>query len=723
VTVLQLDGAPVTTQAGTERELKLLVEWSSPWEEFRTSIRPACTRSPRRLAGEARTEIFPYRGMLLSLGLEILILLAITIIPAKIASMTPYETPKQAKYDVIYYSADELPRMEDAGGAQTGHSGRAGGREAFHHTQTIRVERGGSLREKVVDAPNLKLPVSNDAVANLLAYKPIPGPPPAEGLKSSLRAPGAPEMRVVAPAPSLQQQVVRSAPSLTALAVVAPSPAAPSRDLAALQIPGSHVTQVVPPPVSAPERTTMNLNPKLTLPSQLVVAPAPAQVTRDLSTRGPGFGSGELQKQVVPPAVQLPSGTARTGTGIFNGNSDAVAPPPVQMATGSIQQRRGPQGINGSTGVAAPTVQINNGGTQRRPQGLDGNVNVVAPTVQIANGSTQRLGGNGLSGNANVTTPTPSLSGVGSTTGHGQGNRGGGLGGVGDSGAVAAPPKGGGSGNGTGVVVSSKPGSQQGIPSGGGAGALAMSPKGGTEPGLGGSGGGQSIGHGPGPGSGLSGEGSGAGKEGAGRGSDPNARAGISPYPGPGGTGTGVNGTPAMPGVSVKGGNSNIVTLPSFGGDGVQPNDPSRSSVGKDKRGSGYTVIATSRSGGALNRYGYLKGDKVYTIYLDTTVGPAVMQLADPLSAAHPSSQDLDAPEPIRTDLPAGILHTRLVIACVMDTAGSLKNFQVLEPGNAVMMAKVIAALPHWKFKPAMRANQPVEVTAILGFNIDTNDR
>jgi hypothetical protein len=178
-----------------------------------------------------------------------------------------------------------------------------------------------------------------------------------------------------------------------------------------------------------------------------------------------------------------------------------------------------------------------------------------------------------------------------------------------------------------------------------------------------------------------------------------------------------------MPGVSVKGGNSNIVTLPSFGGDGDQPNNLSRSSTGKGKQGTGITVIATSHSGGAFNRYGYLKGDKVYTIYLDTTVGPAVMQLADPLSAAHPSSEDLDAPEPIRTDLPVGVLHSRLVVACVMDTSGTLKNFQVLEPGNAVMMAKVMAALPHWKFKPAMRGNQTVEVTAILGFNIDTNDR
>jgi hypothetical protein len=103
--------------------------------------------------------------------------------------------------------------------------------------------------------------------------------------------------------------------------------------------------------------------------------------------------------------------------------------------------------------------------------------------------------------------------------------------------------------------------------------------------------------------------------------------------------------------------------------------------------------------------------------------GPAVMQMADPLSVSHPAMQELEAPQPIRTDVPAGVLHTRLVVACVMDTTGQLKNFQVLEPGNATMMAKVMAALPHWKFRPAMRGGKPVEVTAILGFNVDTSDR
>ena len=698
MTVLDLDReSPVHIQVGGH-ELKLLVEWSSPWEEFRTAIGPAFAKSGRKLAGEARTSIFPYRGILLTWVAELLVLAAIIIIPAKLASMRPFEPPPQRKYEVLYYSGDELPRIEDSGGAQTGRSGKAGGREAFHRTQTIRVMRGGSLREKIVDAPNIKLPVSDTAVANLLAYKPIPGPPPAEGLKSSLRSSTAPETQVVAPAPSVERQNMLNAPSLNQM-VVAPSPSAPKRDLTALQLPGSRVVPIVPPPVSAPERASMNLNPKLTLPSQTVVAPAPApQIARDLSQRGPGFGSGELRKQVVPPAVQLPSGTARRGTGLLNGESDVVVAPTVQMSSGAVEARRAPQGLNGSVGV-------------------------VAPPVQMANSHLRRPGVAGLEGTAKVAAPTPSLSGVGSLTGRGQGTRGGGLGGAFDSGDVAAPPKAGGSGNGTGVVVSSNPGTQKGIPSSGGAGTLAMSPTGGKEPGLGGAGGGTSIGHGNGPGSGFSGEGSGAGKEGAGRGSDPTAKGGISPYPGSGGAGTGVNGAPSMPGVSVKGGNNNVVNLPSFGSNGDQPTDLSRSSVGKDRAGSGITVVATSRSGGAFNFYGYLKGDKVYTIYLDTMAGPAVMQMADPLSVTRPGMQELEAPQPIRTDVPAGVLHTHLVVACVMDATGQLKNFQVLEPGNATMMAKVMAALPHWKFRPATREGKPVEVTAILGFNVDTSDR
>ena len=40
-----------------------------------------------------------------------------------------------------------------------------------------------------------------------------------------------------------------------------------------------------------------------------------------------------------------------------------------------------------------------------------------------------------------------------------------------------------------------------------------------------------------------------------------------------------------------------------------------------------------------------------------------------------------------------------------------------------MMTAKIMAALPRWKFRPAMRGTRPVEINAILGFNINTDDR
>jgi hypothetical protein len=259
------------------------------------------------------------------------------------------------------------------------------------------------------------------------------------------------------------------------------------------------------------------------------------------------------------------------------------------------------------------------------------------------------------------------------------------------------------------------------MPGTGGKGSLAMSPSGGDKPGLGGSGGGSGIGHGTGAGSGMAGEGSGAGKTGTGLGSDANARGGISPTPGPGGAGSAPNGSPAVPGVDVRGG-STIVTLPSFGSEGsADPNLPGRSSV-KKQEGPAITIVATSRSGGAFDFYGKLPGDN-YTVYVDTSIGIVVMQYAEVNPASHPQAGAPIGPQGLRTDLPADLPHARVVIKCRLDTSGNLKNLQVLEPGPAAMTAKIMAALPSWKFRPAMRGQQPVEVNAILGFNIDTNDR
>jgi hypothetical protein len=265
------------------------------------------------------------------------------------------------------------------------------------------------------------------------------------------------------------------------------------------------------------------------------------------------------------------------------------------------------------------------------------------------------------------------------------------------------------------------------MPGSGGKGSIAMSPAGGDKPGLGGSGGGTGIGSGTGTGSGLNvektGEKSGAGKTGTGSGSDLNARGGISPTPGPGGAGDAPTGSPAVPGVDVRGGSTTtVVTLPSFGSEGgSNPNLPGRSSV-KEQQGPAITIVATSRSGGAFDFYGKLPGDN-YTVYVDTTAGTVVMQFAEVDPTPHAGMGAIVGPQGLRTDLPKDLPHDRVVIKCKLDTSGNLKNIQVLEPGPAAMTIKIVTALRTWKLRPAMRGRQPVEVNAILGFNIDTNDR
>src|ERR1022692_5093640 len=129
---------------------RLLVEWSSPWEEFKTAFRPALTRAPKARAGEAPIVIFPYRGMLVTWLFECLLLVAIIVLPAHIASLQPFTPPSRPKWDVIYYSGDELPQPADRGGAQAGKSGRAGGQQAHHRTQTIRVARGDKPADTIV---------------------------------------------------------------------------------------------------------------------------------------------------------------------------------------------------------------------------------------------------------------------------------------------------------------------------------------------------------------------------------------------------------------------------------------------------------------------------------------------------------------------------------------------------------------------------------------------
>jgi len=815
-------------------EPRLLIEWTPRWQEFTTSIRPAFARSSPRLAGEAPHGILPYRGLVASFLLQAFLLFVLMVLPREIERLRPYAPPRLQPDEVIYYSADELPRTEDLGGAQSGATGRAGGHEAHHRTQTIKVARGASLAEKVVDAPNLKLPSSPGAVANLLAFKsatPRPGPPDpasAEGLHSSLTAPRL-AANVIAPAPNISADRSRSAPALSA-AIVPPAPSAPtehtlyapkfdasiiapapsiSRDRSRAEptlsstviAPASeHVSRdqarsapalngsviapapssvtrevsssrvqmneiaVVPPPVSAPERDSARIA-KLTLPASSVVAPPPSTDARDLRRLESGGVRSSAPNVIPPPPAPAANGSFVSSIiGKLFGTQDVVPPPPsvsAASAAGTSRTSAGGSGTSLTANVIPPPPSIGSGSSPGgSPSGRSqGASNVIPPPPSVAASSSggagsppRKYSGSSLGG-SNVIPPPPSVAGPGTGGGgagqnsggsgggtllasniipppptanagaglSGSGRRGNGLGGPGDIGSALAPPKGGGSGDNSGVVLSTDPGSAPGMPGKGGKGSLALSPSGGNKPGLGGSGEGSGIGNGTGQGSGLTGESAGAGKSGTGPGSDPNARAGISPTPGPGGAGNAPTGNPAAPGVDVRGG-STIVNLPSFdSGNSNAPSLPGRSSV-KGDPGPAITIVATSRSGGAFDFYGKIPGDN-YTVYVDTNIGTVVMQFAEADPASNSGAGTLTGPEGLRTELPANLTRARVVIKCKLDASGNLKNLQVLEPGPAAMTAKIMAALPSWKFRPATRGAQPVEVNAILGFNIDTNDR
>lgn len=179
------------------------------------------------------------------------------------------------------------------------------------------------------------------------------------------------------------------------------------------------------------------------------------------------------------------------------------------------------------------------------------------------------------------------------------------------------------------------------------------------------------------------------------------------------------SGNPRVPGVSVSGG-KNIITLPSFG----SPPEPMARSTTPKSLGNGITVIAGPRAGGALNLYGALKGDQIYTIYINTKIGTAVMQFADPSSVGHPYANPLSAPRALRAeapaDWPAG-KRSKLLIACDLDRDGMLRNARILESDDSAAAQRMLTALSGWKFSPAFRGNQPVKVTAILGLGVDTN--
>lgn len=663
---------------------RLLVEWEPRWKSFMGALSPAMQRSPRHLQGECRAGVFPASGMVVAWVMEFALLLVIITLPNTLQFMQTFTPPQHPRYQVIYYSGAYLPQTTDTGGAQAGHTGKSGGRTAMNKQQVIKVARGDSLTQQVVDVPKIKLPPSRDAVANLIAIAAAkPGPPPTQGLDSirpKLVLPQdaiPPEVKVereklaklpdisaeaVAPPVDVERDKLRAGPALAAqvvppsvqverkqllrtpalgVSVVRPAPSVHG-DIERVRAPRL-TAEVVPPPVSARDVQTDNMNPKLALPPPTPVQPAPS--------------TSSLAKEIWSAAGSF-----------FGGGTKNVVPPPVQ------------------------------------------------PTAGFADGKPLAAGlARGLTGGPGVVPPPPDMAGSALAGG---GTAGAGKGAAGELASLRPAPAvaGGGNPNGSGVVMSMQPGEKVGMPGNATGGALAMSKTGGGRPGLGGEGNGAGFGKGNGGGSGRVGEGSGASDTGTGFGAKLNAKGGISPAAGRGGAGSG-GGRTAMAGVSIRGG---VVNLPSFAVGGDPPSIPGRTPSQRKLNRPDITVIATPTSGGALNLYGALKGDKVYTIYIDTHQGIAVLQFADPGSRDTGFDEDLTAPEAIQTALPPGLKKARLVVSCTMDRAGLLRNVKVLQGPSSEKATQVMMALSKWRFRPVLRGNDPISVDAILGFNVDT---
>ena len=637
---------------------QFLIEWSSPWQEFVAAIGPALRRSPPRLGFETRAGLFPARGMLLAMLLEIAALAAAMVLPLSRLQPATFQAPAQAP-DVIYFSANELPRTQDLAGASGGHAGRSGG-SSLRHTQSIKVARDLVVRERVADAPQLNLPKFDSQIRNLLAYKTNAGPAPAESLTMN-RRPQPMAMAVVPPPPDVPAEESQRQPRPTQLAnpaVVPPPVELSQHDLTRRTLLASAV--VVPPPVSAPAEITRR-QPRLTLPAETVVAPRP-EIGAVQSRRA----ANDFSPRVVPPPVDLAAVRTSTASASLSGRQ-TVAPPPVEV------QSAQPRAVRGL-----------------------GNAAVAPPPSEIASLHREHAMTMSTSGALVLPPPTapPSSSNLSGGVGTGQGP------------ATSS----------AGIVVSAQPGKQPGLPTNSEKATLSMSPTGAATPGAGGAGNGGGIGRGFSSGNAPAGVGPGATAVGSGRAASPFDRTGNSSTPGPGGAGNLSEGASRVPGVSVSGGN-NVVTLPSFG-PAPGPVTAGKSTAKGAK--NGITIVASPRAGGALNLYGALKGDRVYTIYLTTTIGTAVMQFADPDSTTHPYDAELTAPSAMRVNLPSDLQPSRLLIACVIDQNGSLRHWHVLQSDSSDFSAKILAALPGWKFTPAFRGNEAVEVNAILGFGVDT---
>jgi hypothetical protein len=481
-----------------------------------------------------------------------------------------------------------------------------------------------------------------------------------------------------APAPPTEamRQSLRRQLAVPVPEVVQPAVENPRMKMSAIRI-SSISPQVVQPTIDDQQLKSKLAPVRMATISQQVVQPAPNEIRRDT------LSISKLvlpQSDVVPPApdtakLRLPRDPATQEL------ASAAVPPPPSLEQFSHGDSKAAQLAATQISAVQPAPAVD------QLSQMNGRTSLVPAFGEIVGTPAEFAGTGGATGGK------PEVTSMGSGEGTGGGDQ-----------KIQA------------VVISANPGNDLGAPSRTDNGSIAMSPKGAGVKGLGGSGGGTGNAKGSGSGSGANGSGPGAATAGKGPGADANAKNGISNKPGPGGTGDGGTNTAMPSGITIAGGS---VTLPAFG----PANVPVTSSPGKvlgPRHAPSITVVGSARSGGALSHYGELNGGKIYTIYIQTRLGTAVLEFAEQPSSVQHFEADLTAPEPMESEIPADVRNSRMVVACVIGSDGVLRNLRVLESAATDMSAKILAALQGWRFRPVLRGDQAIAVDAILGFDIDT---
>lgn len=452
------------------------------------------------------------------------------------------------------------------------------------------------------------------------------------------------------------------------------------------------------------EAPTLRL-PKTESPADLIgfSSPAPAIPA----------AAAQANKRILPAAPQLeivqpPTEVARLRLPSTPDQHPIAPPPPIQVEVADQAVRR-PGRIAAPEAIQVPPSLV-----------LSVNAKLRLPVAaSLPAMPTTAVSRSGLRGEAvaqpQIIGPTPSARRAGLS---------GGFGALAELGSAAVSvaensdaKSGAGSVNGAGaggdaplaaVVLSTSPGSEFGAPSGGGSGSLSASPHGRRTEGIGtGNGAGSGIAAGAGSGSARSGKGPGGAESGSGRGESRAAVTGISPGKGRGGAGTDA----AQPGtgIHIEGATVNI---PSFGSGAIE--EPSGRPRTGTRKSPSVTIVGTGRSGGGLAVHETFGSARVYTVYFPTARGTAVLQFAAE-SEMTAFGQELTAPEPINTPLPAEVTISRLIVRFVIDRVGAVRELRILDNATPLVASRLVAALGKWRFRPALRGEDAIEVNAILG--------